>query len=1068
MVVKRLLEYAVLCGPGQVLTPLVPLSATAPTPLSQLLVAPVLTDRYPQHDYADSPLPDSVAMFCFPHGISLKTSSSGVSMNSNNNNSNLSNNNTNNTNGGHGGSGNTSLVPKKPHQIHHFILTGGDGSKVFAVAITCDCPVAMDSLKNVVVESSNDHKEHKEPVFFAAASTGANGSIDAAKEEGRRVRMVLPTVSSAHRRSASTLLPPASSAAASTLYAPRCLCLLSRYDFFEQFSQMLEQIFTIVHQHPNALEPLLRHIMREIPVPPYGRISVTSTAFPNITFSKPPPNILSAATMDVLLKTLDVNMILSIWTCLLCENRVVLFHPDSRILVALCQAFCDTLFPLHWCHVLIPVLPSALVDFLHAPVPFLIGIPSMPADLEVDGCVFVDVAKGRLSGNPDVAPLPQQREKLRLALKAATTGQDLRLAFLRFWVSLLTEYRTALRTNQKFASMHNLASVLNNSASNANMSMHGSSSFNVAEVQGFQADSDDETPQTLGEFDAQRFMKEHPPSDRPFLSKLMETQAWHYFIQQRTSTNNDLKTLHDIAFFDESIVQKKNRSKLKTVKEPTPFLDDMSYSHHEKKEYSMADYGLWTLPSSVTTSPAQPQQDASVHMHTRSDSKGANGDWSTATSALFTPSPATNSGTQSSSRNVSPTQTPLSTPRPGYDNAPPVSSSVPAVPVSAVRANETQFPPQRFVTDRFGRVAYVKPLVSSEDDESAAVALNALVATAHRNPLLEALIASKTLHTHLALSPSPALDAPFAYSAKAIRMAVRIQRVWSAILVRRRFLRLRGHAFELQRRAKARFARQRFLRMRTSAVKLQSWWRCKSAQARFLEQKSAATRIASWMRAALVRKYVYRTQISAMWVALWNALVTGGMGPLPPVATSRCMHTAYANGFPTASRKGGLVSFMTNMCNEIPAAAHAWARLASSDKAISGFISSSCSLANDASVSVWKNLISLQNAPSAATEKKMLSNMHSQRQKEKKEIYRNIKAHASQVMLMDMFASFGVDSTGKARKRKLVKGMFSRTQLDHVRMSANFVEWALLLPTSAGQYRAVFEVSSDGGVHDFS
>lgn len=50
-------------------------------------------------------------------------------------------------------------------------------------------------------------------------------------------------------------------------------------------------------------------------------------------------------------------------------------------------ALLGLLFPLHWPHTVIPVLPSSLLHYLEAPVPFLMGV-----DAAVFGRVSADLA----------------------------------------------------------------------------------------------------------------------------------------------------------------------------------------------------------------------------------------------------------------------------------------------------------------------------------------------------------------------------------------------------------------------------------------------------------------------------------------------------------------------------------------------------------------------------------------------------------------------------------------------------------------------------------------------------
>ena len=46
----------------------------------------------------------------------------------------------------------------------------------------------------------------------------------------------------------------------------------------------------------------------------------------------------------------------------------------TAMLYAVTKAVVDLLFPLKWAGVLIPVLPARLIQALHAPTPYLIGI----------------------------------------------------------------------------------------------------------------------------------------------------------------------------------------------------------------------------------------------------------------------------------------------------------------------------------------------------------------------------------------------------------------------------------------------------------------------------------------------------------------------------------------------------------------------------------------------------------------------------------------------------------------------------------------------------------------------
>lgn len=64
-----------------------------------------------------------------------------------------------------------------------------------------------------------------------------------------------------------------------------------------------------------------------------------------------------------------------LWAALLHERRVAIIASKPSRLSACVQAANATLFPMSWQHIFIPILPRHLVDYLLAPMPFLIGVP---------------------------------------------------------------------------------------------------------------------------------------------------------------------------------------------------------------------------------------------------------------------------------------------------------------------------------------------------------------------------------------------------------------------------------------------------------------------------------------------------------------------------------------------------------------------------------------------------------------------------------------------------------------------------------------------------------------------
>jgi hypothetical protein len=99
---------------------------------------------------------------------------------------------------------------------------------------------------------------------------------------------------------------------------------------------------------------------------------------------------------------LGIDHLIQLWTCLLLESQVLIHShgntsnfslrmslilntnpfsfPDFNRLMLVAESLTTLLFPFSWPHVYVPILPAAMYNFLDAPVPFLMGLRSLPSD----------------------------------------------------------------------------------------------------------------------------------------------------------------------------------------------------------------------------------------------------------------------------------------------------------------------------------------------------------------------------------------------------------------------------------------------------------------------------------------------------------------------------------------------------------------------------------------------------------------------------------------------------------------------------------------------------------------
>jgi hypothetical protein len=71
----------------------------------------------------------------------------------------------------------------------------------------------------------------------------------------------------------------------------------------------------------------------------------------------------------------DTHNMMIIFASMLYERRIIFTSKKLKRLSACVQSANDVIYPMIWQHIFIPVLPMALIDYLLAPMPFLIGVP---------------------------------------------------------------------------------------------------------------------------------------------------------------------------------------------------------------------------------------------------------------------------------------------------------------------------------------------------------------------------------------------------------------------------------------------------------------------------------------------------------------------------------------------------------------------------------------------------------------------------------------------------------------------------------------------------------------------
>ena len=433
------------------------------------------------------------------------------------------------------------------------------------------------------------------------------------------------------------------------IYAPKCLVTLSLHPFLSQCRSFLTELYRL-SLVPNSipLEHYIGNFINEIPLPPYGELKIAYQISNKIIhFLRPPANnplLFTHYPLRLLFECLDSDNSLLLIEAVLMEQRVLLLSSKLSALTVVGETLLHLIFPLRWPHVYIPLLPRSLIDFLYAPMPFIIGMHHSWVKGQLTGemvsdMVIVDLDNNRVTqygggtgsgggGNKRIRQLPvKERKKLKRGLtilrlykdKSQRSEYEKRMmdsmddAFTyapspdeieqlmadqeREEAELAKHIEAELRDEHKQQTTPTSANKTNNThhkqnSSSATASLSTLPSPYNAELflsslffRAFTSLLKDYRPYIILPtaanpspdpcFHVKTYLRQHESSSHGFMSELLGTQCFINFIEERLHPTP--ATQSAVLFFDESILAKRNRSRLNR-NQPTPFLADERYS----------------------------------------------------------------------------------------------------------------------------------------------------------------------------------------------------------------------------------------------------------------------------------------------------------------------------------------------------------------------------------------------------------------------------------------------------------------------------------------------------------
>jgi len=348
------------------------------------------------------------------------------------------------------------------------------------------------------------------------------------------------------------------------IFAPRCYCLLTRYPFLRLHFAVLNDILALEYSGNTTIQKDKKHLPRikddGAGAPPspslevngdmdegdfggnkaiwilnkYRKLTVHkareqgSVTFrsvrelPPIHYKRPPgvadeeAEALCQFALPITFHQLSKDQFFTVLSCILVERKVIFFSPNLHVLTAVVLAWIALIRPFVYQSVFIPILPQSLYTMLSAPVPYIIGINSLPpkGDIPPD-VVLVDIDHDRVRLNEAAPPLPRWKE---LEIKVKPLGKELMREFYAGGNTSIP-YTT---TPSAFHLVEELSTLIKT---------HFQSLFTDFHKHCIRDLTDNNKPITV--FHKDSFLSETPKADQPFFKAFLQTQTFFAYSDQR-------------------------------------------------------------------------------------------------------------------------------------------------------------------------------------------------------------------------------------------------------------------------------------------------------------------------------------------------------------------------------------------------------------------------------------------------------------------------------------------------------------------------------------------------------
>ncbi|XP_054620553.1 DENN domain-containing protein 3 [Dunckerocampus dactyliophorus] len=320
----------------------------------------------------------------------------------------------------------------------------------------------------------------------------------------------------------------------SRLFTPFAVCVISKFPYYNALRDCLSCLLVQLRPARHAdFEETMKEFSAKlslVPIPPSGQL--------HVSFSLRPLQVVLPSREDQDSPIIDINLhlpflcfshaaLLQILSCLLQEQRLVLFSCDWARLTLVAECLRLYLQPLAWQQPYVPVLARGMLDFLMAPTAFLMGCHISHFEevaAETEDLILVNIDDGLIQSSwAEIIDLPT------IPMMAAECFIS-RAESLQFHYDLeLCHLGSGTDANVLRCQRRDWQRRLNKQIQNICLELV------VNIFRGVQ----DFLNHEHRVFNSEEFLRSREPSDQLFYTKVLETHIFHSFLRDRLNRKQD-------------------------------------------------------------------------------------------------------------------------------------------------------------------------------------------------------------------------------------------------------------------------------------------------------------------------------------------------------------------------------------------------------------------------------------------------------------------------------------------------------------------------------------------------